>query len=180
MRAPANPETFRNCAASTPVGGVCEADGELSTDIHLDNCDDYDFYQVAECHDESRFPVLEDNLSLASHEAFHCCCGSMLPPPPAPPPPPLVPAGGCDGWVHACHDESNKYHDLVRGLCPKTCGRCPGTSLGTFCINDEALLQNWKVYALDELEVVYREDLTCETAHKAELTDDSMIRQACA
>merc|ERR1719311_472724 len=57
-----------------------------------------------------------------------------------------------------------------------TCGTCPNTCR----TNDEPLLQNWKVYALDELEVVYREDLTCETAHKAELTDDSMIRQACA
>ena len=48
---PTNPDAFGNCAASTPVGGLCEADGELSTDIHLDNCDDdYDFYKVAECH----------------------------------------------------------------------------------------------------------------------------------
>merc|ERR1719183_2459640 len=50
---PSNPEAYQptTCtAANVAVGGMCEADGESGTDIHLDNCGGgYDMYKRVAC-----------------------------------------------------------------------------------------------------------------------------------
>eukprot|EP00964_Phaeocystis_antarctica_P029605 scaffold16696_cov60-Phaeocystis_antarctica.AAC.1 len=52
---PANPGSFPKCLATAAIGTVCEGDGELGTDINLDNCasgtpgDGWDFYKRVDC-----------------------------------------------------------------------------------------------------------------------------------
>ena len=182
---PANPASFGNCD-SAAVGALCEADGELSTNIHLDNCyDDMDFYKRAECHDASK-PVLVDDGS----EGYHCCCGPSISPPPSPPRLPAstcsdnyddrasaIMAGDasapspCDQHLGMCV-ESHAYSSWVRGLCPKSCGNC-----ANFCLDDEVFLQGW--IAVNQAGSPYRSGLTCATATHAELRQDPVVRMAC-
>jgi len=52
---PANPGLFPKCLTAAAIGTVCEGDGELGTDINLDNCasgtpgDGWDFYKRVAC-----------------------------------------------------------------------------------------------------------------------------------
>merc|ERR1740117_878558 len=52
---PANPGLFPKCLTAAAIGTVCEGDGELGTDINLDNCasgtpgDGWDFYKRVDC-----------------------------------------------------------------------------------------------------------------------------------
>merc|ERR1740117_2869358 len=52
---PANPGLFPKCLTTAAIGTVCEGDGELGTDINLDNCasgtpgDGWDFYKRVDC-----------------------------------------------------------------------------------------------------------------------------------
>jgi len=121
---PSNPETYGNCAASTPVGDPCEADGELSTNIYLDNCDDYDFYKVAECHAPiDTTGLLVDDGSLG----FLCCCTEggqpplpPKPPPPSPPPsPPASPALSPCEMLQECTDACAEDEVKCKSGCAK-------------------------------------------------------------
>ena len=72
---PSNPEAYQptTCtAANVAVGGMCEADGESGTDIHLDNCGGgYDMYKRVACTETP--PPAYAAANIGDIDVL-CCC----------------------------------------------------------------------------------------------------------
>jgi len=144
---PSNPNAYQptTCtAANVAVGGMCEADGESGTDIHLDNCGGgYDMYKRVACAVSAPTPMADVVAALdeRSKMVYAAACGKTSDkckvlyagryfndpsPPPSPSPSPpcsdYYAATGC-AWTETL-------------ACPSTpmCSACDNGNQGGVCL----------------------------------------------